>query len=37
MWRALLENANKRNVLKHVPSSVAENKYELLKLVLKDN
>lgn len=37
MWRALLENAKRRNVLKHVPNSVAMNKYELLKLVLKDN
>jgi senataxin len=37
MWRALLENANQRNVLKHVPNSVARNKHELLKLVLRDN
>lgn len=37
MWRALLQNANQRNVLKLVPSSVAENKDELLKLVLRDN
>lgn len=36
MWHALLENANQRNVLKHVPSSVAKNKDELLKLVLRD-
>ncbi|PNF31614.1 hypothetical protein B7P43_G17187 [Cryptotermes secundus] len=35
-WRALLENAIQRNVLKHVPSSVARNKDELLKLVLRD-
>jgi hypothetical protein len=37
MWHALLENANRRNVLKHVPNSVAMNKHELLKLVLRDN
>ena len=37
MLHALLENANQRNVLKNVPSRVAMNKYELLKLVLRDN
>ncbi|KDR21193.1 uncharacterized protein LOC110828310 [Zootermopsis nevadensis] len=36
MWRALLENASQRNFLKHVSSSVAKNKDELLKLVLRD-
>lgn len=35
-WRALLDNAIQRKVLKHVPSNVARNKDELLKLVLKD-
>ena len=34
MWRALLENARERKLLKHVPSNVAKHKDELLKFVL---
>jgi hypothetical protein len=37
MWHAIQEDANQRNVLKHVPSSIAKNKYEPLKLILRDN
>ena len=36
MWRALLENAAQRKVLKYVPGDLAKRKDELLKLVLCD-
>ncbi|PSN48545.1 hypothetical protein C0J52_05916 [Blattella germanica] len=36
MWRALLENASQRNVLKHVTANIAKNKEELMKLVLRE-
>ncbi|KAJ9575926.1 hypothetical protein L9F63_007238, partial [Diploptera punctata] len=34
MWRALLDNAAKRKVLKYVPSDLAKQKEELMNLVL---